>query len=160
MVNDAKLQFLKTGLIPLLEKIDPAAKGAWGLMNGQQMVEHLIDSVKNASGKLILPVVNQGEALEKSRVFLFSEKPFRENIKNPLLGQTPQPLRKPGMKAAIEKLRLELAYFFTVFENDPELNTDNPVFGKLDYEGNVQLLYKHGVHHLRQFGIEVNPPAS
>jgi hypothetical protein len=24
----------------------------------------------------------------------------------------------------------------------------------LDYDGNVQLLHKHAVHHLRQFGVE------
>ena len=156
-MDDQKVQFLKTEFIPLLRRIDGSAKGNWGIMNGQQMVEHFCDAVKNANGKLILPVVNQGEALEKSRIFLFSEKPFRENTKNPLLGEIPQPLRKPGMEAAIEKLKEELAYFFIVFENNPSRTTLNPIFGELDYKENIQLLYKHAIHHLRQFGIELAP---
>jgi len=153
-MNEQKLQFLKNEFIPLLQKIDGAARGSWGLMNGQQMVEHFCDTVKNASGKLILPVVNQGEALEKSRNFLFSEKPFRENTKNPLLPETPLVLRKADMETAIEKLGEELNYFFKVFENNPGLVTSNPFYGELDYAGNVQLLHKHALHHLRQFGID------
>ena len=153
-MNEEKLQFLKKEFIPLLQKIDGSAKGEWGLMNGQQMVEHFCDAVKCASGKLVLPVLNEGEALVKSRVFLFSEKPFKENIKNPLLPEAPPVVRNANMDAAIEKLRKEFNYFFTVFENNPSLITDNPLFGGLDYTGNVQLMYKHAVHHLRQFGIE------
>jgi hypothetical protein len=153
-MDEEKLQFLKNEFIPLLQKIDGSALGNWGQMNGQQMVEHICDAVKNASGKLVLPMVNQGEHLEKLRIFLFSEKPFRENTKNPLLPETPLALRRSGMEAAIEKLRAEFNYFFMVFENSPGLMTCNPIFGELDYAGNIQLLYKHGLHHLHQFGIE------
>ncbi len=151
---DEKVHFLKTQLIPLLEQVDGGGQGNWGLMNGQQMVEHLTDSIKNASGKLKLPLVNQGESLEKSRAFLFSDKPFRENLKNPLLGETPLALRKPTMQAAIRKCEEELHYFFHQFESNPSLSTVNPIFGPLNFEQNIQLLYKHALHHLRQFGIE------
>jgi hypothetical protein len=153
-MNEEKLQFLKTAFIPLLEQIEGEAKGNWGVMNGQQMVEHFCDAVKNASGKLMLPLINQGEALEKSRAFLMSEKPFKENTKNPLIAETPPPLRKPNMQAAIKKLQEELNYFFHVFEKDPALKTRNPFYGELDYAENVQLLYKHALHHLKQFTIE------
>ena len=34
----------------------------------------------------------------------------------------------------------------------PLLESLNPIFGELDFNGNVQLLYKHALHHLRQFG--------
>jgi hypothetical protein len=153
-MNEEKLHFLKKEFAPLLEQIEGEAKGNWGVMNGQQMVEHFCDAVKNASGKLILPLINTGEALEKSRAFLFSEKPFKENTKNPLIAEIPPALRKPNMKAAIEKLQEDLKYFFYVFENNPELKTRNPFYGELDYAGNVQLLYKHALHHLKQFTIE------
>ena len=46
--------------------------------------------------------------------------------------------------------------FFEVFEKDPGLKTINPVFGELDFDSNIQLLYKHALHHLKQFGIDVN----
>lgn len=122
-------------------------------MNAQQMVEHFILAVKNASGKLKLPQYNQGEILQKSRAFIFSEKPFMENTKNPLLAEEPLPVHYPSMQAAIEKLKLELQYLVDVFTKDPALVTLNPFFGELDFQGNIQLLHKHALHHLKQFGL-------
>ena len=55
---------------------------------------------------------------------------------------------------AIGALQLELIYFFEAFGKDPQLITRNPFFGDLNFEQNVQLLYKHALHHLRQFGVE------
>jgi hypothetical protein len=152
-MNEEKKKFLQDDFIPLLKNLDAYAKGRWGVMNGQQMVEHFADAVKNASGKLILPIVNSGERLEKSREFLMTEKQFKENTKNPLIGEVPFPLRKANMNAAIEKLHEELNHFFQVFENNPDLKTNNSIFGELDYSMNVQLLHKHALHHLRQFGL-------
>jgi hypothetical protein len=152
-MNEEKKKFLQQDFILLLKKLDADTKGKWGVMNAQQMVEHFVDTVKNASGKLILPVVNTGERLEKLREFLMTEKQFKENTKNPLIGDAPFPLRKANINAAIEKLREELNYFFQVFENSPGLKTSNPIFGELDYAMNVQLLHKHALHHLRQFGL-------
>jgi hypothetical protein len=151
-MDEGKLNFLKNEFIPRLQQLESTAKGNWGVMNGQEMVEHLCDAVKNASGRLVVPLLNQGERLEKSRQFLESEKPFKENTKNPLIAD-PFPLRKPSMQAAIAKLTQELDYFFLVFENNPNLTTLNPIFGELDYTQNVQLLHKHAMHHLRQFGL-------
>ena len=147
--------FLKEQSIPLFSQLESSAKGEWGVMNAQQMVEHLGDAVKNASGKLLLPSLTEGEALEKMRSFLMSEKPFRENTPNPLMPSTGAPLRRPDMKSAIEKLQSELNYFFEAFEKNPSLKTKNAFFGELDYQMNIQLLDKHFRHHLKQFGIAV-----
>lgn len=152
-MNQDKINFLKNDFIFLLKHLAPDAKGSWGVMNGQQMVEHFVDVVKNASGKLKLPMVNQGETLEKARAFMFSEKPFAANIKNPFISETPPPPKKATMQGAIEKLQKELNYFFEVFENDSELKTHNAFFGELDFAANVHLLHKHAMHHLRQFGL-------
>ncbi|HSC39830.1 MAG TPA: hypothetical protein VLD19_18235, partial [Chitinophagaceae bacterium] len=103
-MNQEKLRFLKYEAIPLLESLDGQAKGGWGVMNGQEMVEHLVDVMKNASGRLELPPVNRGEQLEKARLFLFSDKPFRENTKNPMMGDTPAPVRKASIQEAVAKL--------------------------------------------------------
>lgn len=152
-MNQEKINFLKNDLIFLLKHLAPDAKGSWGAMNGHQMVEHLVDVVRNASGKLKLPAVNQGERLEKARGFMFSDQPFPENIKNPYISETPPPPRKPTIQASIEKLQQELNYFFDVFEKTPGLTTQNAFFGDLDFDGNIQLLHKHTRHHLRQFGL-------
>ena len=148
-----KLNFLKNDFLLLLQSLKADAKGQWGLMNGQQMVEHFVDVVKNASGKLQLPLINNGVEQEKMRSFLFGEKPFPQNIRNPYISEQPRPVRQADIQAAIEKLSKELEFFFDTFENDASLTTINPFFGELDYTGNVQLLHKHALHHLNQFGL-------
>ena len=152
-MNEEKIAFLKHQFIPLLHKLHSEDKGSWGVMNAQQMVEHFGDAVKNASGKLALPVLNEGDTLVKYREFLMSDSPFKEGTKNPLMSEEPAALRQPDMNAAIAKLQSELDNFFMVYEQDPSLKNNNPFFGELDFSGQVQLLHKHAMHHLKQFGL-------
>ena len=123
------------------------------MMTAQQMVEHFADAVKSANGKLVLPLLNKGERLQKSREFLMSDEPFKENIKNPLIPEDGSKFHKPDIQSAIYKVQKELDYFFEIFEKHPEIKTKNPFFGDLDYRMNMQLLHKHAMHHLRQFGL-------
>lgn len=124
-------------------------------MNVQQMIEHFTDVMMVASGKIKLPVATPPDRLPKFREFMMSEKPFKENTKSPVLAEEPVPLKKHTKEAAIGKLQEEIIYFFETFEKSPGLKTSNPVFGELDFEMNIQLLYKHALHHLKQFGIEI-----
>lgn len=150
----AKEEFLKNDFIPLLEKLHADEKAKWGIMTPQQMIEHFADAVKNASGRLLLPTLNDGEKLQKSREFLMSETPFKHNIDNPLIPKEGIPHRQPDLQSAISKLKKELDHFFLVFQKNPDLKTGNAFFGLLDYNMNIQLLHKHAVHHLKQFGVE------
>lgn len=152
-MDTSKENFLKEGFIPLLEKLKGDEKGQWGIMNAQQMIEHFADAAKNASGKLLLPALNEGAELQKFRDFLMSEKPFKENTKNPLIPEEGIPLRQRNLLSAIQKLKKELDYFFEAFERNPELKTGNAFFGDLDYDMNIRLLHKHALHHLKQFGL-------
>lgn len=122
----------------------------------QQMIEHLAGvAIRNANGRLQTPqIVTPPEKLEGMREFMMSDKPFRENTRNPLLAEEPAPLRYRTTQAAIGALQQELIYFFEAFERDHSLRTRNPFFGDLNFEENVQLLHKHALHHLRQFGVE------
>ena len=149
----SKEAFLKSGFIPLLKKLNGNEKGNWGVMNSQQMVEHFVDALKNANGKLILPSLNDGERLQKFRDFLMSEEPFKENTKNSLMPEEGIQLRQPDMISAIDKLQTELDYFFDIFKTNPVLETGNAFFGQLNFEMNIQLLHKHAMHHLKQFGL-------
>jgi hypothetical protein len=85
---------------------------------------------------------------------MMSDKPFKENTKNPLMTEEPPVPRYKTVQGAIGALQQELIYFFEAFEANPQLVTRNPFFGDLNFEQNVQLLYKHALHHLKQFGIE------
>jgi hypothetical protein len=155
-----KENFLRTKLIRYLQQLDPATPPRWGKMSVQQMIEHLGGhAVRNANGGLkIDTIVTPPEKLERMREFLMSDKPFKENTKNPLLEEEPAPLRYKTVQAAIGALHMELIYFFETFEKDHDLITRNPLFGDLNFEQNVQLLHKHALHHLRQFGVE--PPVA
>lgn len=151
-----KENFLRTKLVPCLQRLDPATPPRWGKMSVQAMIEHFGgDSVRNASGRLKFDkIITSPGHLDRLREFMMSDKPFKENTVNPLLGEEPAPLRYKTVQAAIGALQQELIYFFEAFEKDPNLITRNPFFGDLNFEQNVQLLYKHALHHLRQFGAE------
>ena len=127
-------------------------------MSVQQMIEHYAgDAVRNASGRLkIDTIITLPENLGRMREFMMSDKPFKENTKNPLMGKEPAPLQYQTVQAAIGSLQEELIYFFEVYEKNQIIR--NPFFGDLNFEQNVQLLHKHALHHLKQFGVE--PPGS
>lgn len=154
-MNIEKENFLRTKFIAHLQQLKAEEPQRWGKMNVHQMIEHFTDAVMSASGKLKLPVVTPPDKLERLREFLLSEKPFKENTRNPIMSEEPVPIRKHTKEAAIGKLKEELIYFFDVFEKNPGKKTTNPIFGELNFEQNVQLLYKHAVHHLKQFGVTI-----
>lgn len=151
-----KENFLRTKLVRHLQQLDPATPPRWGRMDVQQMIEHYAgDAIRNANGHLkIDQIVTPPDKLQRVRDFMMSDKPFRENTNNPLLSPEPRPHRYKTVQGAIGALQQELIYFFEVFEKNPSLITRNPIFGDLNFEQNVQLLYKHALHHLRQFGVE------
>lgn len=154
-MNFEKENFLRTKFIPLLQQLDAGTPARWGKMNVQQMIEHFTDAVMLAGGKIKLPVVTPPENLPRFREFLMSEKPFKENTKSPVMADEPAPLRKHTRQAAIGKLQEELIHFFELFKNNSGLTTTNSVFGQLNFEENIQLLHKHAMHHLKQFGAQV-----
>lgn len=151
-----KENFLRTSLVSYLQRLDPSTPPKWGKMNVQQMIEHFAgDAVRNANGKLkIETILTPPENLEKVRAFMMSEKPFRENTNNPLIGSEPAPLQYKTVQAALGALQQELIYFFEAYEKDPQLLIRNPFFGDLNFDQHVHLLYKHALHHLKQFGVE------
>ncbi len=151
-----KENFLRTKLVTCLQQLDPFTIPKWGKMNVQQMIEHYgSDAVCNASGRLKFDtILTPQEHLERLREFLMSDKPFKENTKNSLMGEEPLPLRYKTVQAAIGTLKEELIYFFEAYEKNPNQIIRNPFFGDLNFEQNVQLLYKHALHHLRQFGVD------
>lgn len=154
-MNTGKLNFLRNNLFQLLQKAGADSKPAWGVMNIQEMLEHLADFFDVSSGKLYFDLAVPQEHLPKYREFLFSEKPFRENTKAPasVLGEKPMPLRCHSLSDAVEKLRAAVEGFVRYFETNPDAQTLHPAFGMLNFEEWVLLHHKHVTHHLKQFGL-------
>jgi hypothetical protein len=160
MTIEEKAKFLRTSFIALLRGLPTETQGVWGKMTVQQMIEHFAESVRIASGKMVhADILTPPEHLDKMRSFLESDKPFRENTKNALMPEVPAPVRNPSIANAVKELKEEIDFFFTVFEKNNLQTTRNPFFGDLNFDLNIHLLYKHAVHHLKQFGVTVTPSA-
>lgn len=148
-----KLNFIKNEFPKLLGKLDPHAKGSWGVMNAQQMIEHMAESVSFATGKNNQKLHTPVEQVEKYKEFAMSDKEFKPNTKNALMTELPIPTRKATMEEAIAELEKEIMNFTTFFENNPGAKLTNSFFGDLNFEEWTHLLHKHAVHHSKQFGI-------
>ena len=152
---EEKKAFISRHFIKSLAALPPDAKGKWGKMNLQQMVEHVTDFFNVSNGKIQLPLVTPEEHLPKLKAFLLSDKEFRENTKAPaeILGEDPAPVRNETMELAVIKLEKSIVHFFDHFHNNPSVTTLHPVFGPLHFEEWILLHYKHVLHHAKQFGL-------
>jgi hypothetical protein len=148
-----KAEFIKFEFPRLLASISADTPPAWGKMSLQQMIEHMSDSVRIANGRDLQDCVTPPEHLPKMQAFVMSDKPFKENTVNIHMPETPQPCRFDRVEDAIGELQQELNEFVDVFGEDKQKVITNPFFGDLNFEQWVQLLYKHSLHHLRQFGV-------
>lgn len=149
-----KAAFLKNEYVKLLAGINTDTKGLWGKMNVHQMIEHMSFSFRQANGKDKYALLTPEENVPKMQAFLMSDKPFRENTPNPIIGDNTVPEKNASIQDALNELQTEMNDFFAVFETQPDSVITNPFFGNLNYEMWVQLLHKHSWHHLKQFGVE------
>lgn len=148
-----KLKFLKENFPILLKELSPDAKGNWGVLNGQQMVEHMADSVREATGKESLQILTPADRVEKAKEFAMSDKEFKPLTKNSKMSETPAPVRNINMKEAIKEYQSELHDFIHYFEINKGATLPNSFFGNLNFAEWVHLFHKHAVHHAKQFGL-------
>jgi hypothetical protein len=150
-----QLEFIQNGQFLLLEKLTAESPANWGVMNAQQMVEHISDFFNVSTEKIKTKLFTPEEHLPKFMEFLYSDKQFRENTKAPaeLLVEEAQPERYPDLATVKQQLQQTVNNFLNYFKNDPGKKTLHPVFDWLNFEEWIRLHYKHVTHHLRQFGL-------
>jgi hypothetical protein len=148
-----KEEFLKKEFPSLLKELSDNEVGAWGVLTPQGMVEHMTDAVRNAYGRIKLPLQTKPELLERMRNFVLSDIPFKQNTKNALMTETPAPLVNKSLTEAIWELEKEIGHFMNFYKEHPGHKEMNPFFGELNYEEQVHLLHKHATHHLTQFNL-------
>lgn len=146
-------EFFKIEVPQLFSTLDPAAKGVWGVLNAQQVVEHLAWSFEQAAGMHPQALQTPAEMVEKMQAFALSDKPFRPNTKNSLMSETPAPVIKANMAESIDWLKQAVDQFLAYFEANPNAILLNPFFGELNQAGWTTLLKKHCIHHLNQFEL-------
>ncbi|MCP9749556.1 DUF1569 domain-containing protein [Ferruginibacter sp. HRS2-29] len=150
-----QLDFITNKYFVLLNDLSAQTPAKWGVMNPQQMLEHVTDFFNVSADKLQLKLVTPEEHLPKYLEFLYSEKQFRENTKAPveIIGEAALPERCASIDIAKEELRQSVDNFVNHFKGNHPNKTLHPVFGWLDFEQWVRLHYKHVTHHSRQFGL-------
>jgi hypothetical protein len=148
-----KLNFLQNEFPQLLKKLSPDTKGAWGVMNAQQMVEHMAESISFATGKNNQSLHTPEEHVEKYKEFALSDKEFKPNTKNVLMSEVPPPTTKANMQEAIAEVEKQTKAFIEYFQNNKESTLTNSFFGDLNFHQWLHLLHKHAVHHCKQFDL-------
>lgn len=152
-MNAEKANFIRVDFLALIDKLSVNQEALWGKMSAQQMVEHVTGFFLISIDKLHFPLVTSTEHLPKLKMFLLSDKQFRENTKAPVLPDEPLSTREPDLATAVQQLRKTIEEFFAYFEANPDKKNLHPVFGWLNFEEWVLLHYKHVAHHARQFGL-------
>ena len=147
--------FIEADIETILNKLstlEETQKPVWGSMSAQRMVEHLTDSVKVASGKIIIDLLIPEEKIEKMQLFLASDKPMARNIEVPFAKKDTE-LRHSEIDLAIDELTEEWCDFQELFEENENMKTVHPYYGALNYEQWKRLHSKHFTHHFEQFGL-------
>lgn len=154
-MDKEKRTFLQHGMFEALTLLQVTTPARWGMMNAQQMLEHLADFFDVSTEKIIFPLSVPEEHLPRYKAFLYSDKDFRENTKAPenVLGETPAPEKFESLEAAKQNLLRAVREFAQFFRDNPGKQTMHPAFGLLNEEEWVLLHSKHVKHHLKQFGL-------
>jgi hypothetical protein len=131
-----------------VQRLRADLKPQWGTMTAVQMVAHLADSLRMASGEL--------EVAPRRAPFRYS--PLKELVLYLLpvpkgLPTAPELVaRKPGdWTAEVADLRDQLNGL--VQRGAEALAPEHPAFGTLSAKQWGVLIYRHVDHHLRQFGV-------
>lgn len=154
-VNDYEVRqdFLKNVLMNAIGHLTEKTQPLWGKMTSQQMVEHLIWAFELSTGKSEISCNLPTDLLEKRKKFLFNNQPTPHEVPNPELERGLPPDRFANLYEARKILEGEVNAFLKLLSEKPVAAYDHPIFGKLNMEEWERAHYKHGYHHLLQFGL-------
>ncbi|MBG7612646.1 hydroxymethylglutaryl-CoA reductase, degradative [Polaribacter sp. BAL334] len=129
------------------------SKPIFGLMNAQQMIEHLSAITKIANGNWNLDAFVSDEKMARRKPFLDTENELEIGFKPTLLAEEPNPLQFNSMQEAIDDLMAQIQFFVKVFQENPTKKVVHPFFGELDFEYWKKFQIKHFTHHFKQFSL-------
>ena len=154
-VNDEKIRrfFFDKVLIDCIVNLSEDSKSLWGTMTAHDMIEHLIWAFECSTGAIKLPCRTPVNIIERTKRFLYDNKPTPHEFKNPLLDENPLPHRFPKYSEAKDVLLKNIINFTSYFDEHTEAVHTHPIFGALGAEEWQRSQYKHCYHHLLQFGL-------
>jgi oxepin-CoA hydrolase / 3-oxo-5,6-dehydrosuberyl-CoA semialdehyde dehydrogenase len=154
-VNDPALReaFLGRQMGEALASLQPSDPPRWGKMTALQMVEHLLWSLELSTGRTRIECPLSQEKQERAKAFLHDNRPMMHEFMNPLLKDGLPALRHASLAEAAAALQQEAGRFLDQARRDPGAVHTHPVFGPLGLEEWSRSHFKHGCHHLLQFGL-------
>ena len=154
-VHDATLRadFDRNVLVQALGELAVETPAQWGRMTAQQMVEHLEWTYMLSTGKhrieCLVPEANR----DRLKRFLYQATPTPREFSNPALAGGLPALKHASLAAARDALQKEVEEFWNrTAEELKELHT-HPLFGPIGADEWSRTHFKHGCHHLMQFGL-------
>jgi uncharacterized protein DUF1569 len=131
-----------------LATLSPDRRALWGKMSAQQMVCHLVESLKMALGDLAVAPKNLPLRYPPLKQLVVYVAPFPKNAPTaPELVITATPNE---WSRDVSTLTTLMDRFAARGPAGPL--TDHPAFGRLSPRAWGVLVYRHMDHHLRQFG--------
>lgn len=131
-----------------LDRLTPDTAARWGKFTAPQMVCHLADCLKMATGELPVPSKNLPIRFTPLKQLIIYVLPFPKGAPT-----APQLIsRKPAeWSGEVQLLRNEFDSF--VKRGPSGKFVPHPAFGTLTPKSWGVLVYKHMHHHLTQFGV-------
>jgi hypothetical protein len=130
-----------------VESVEPAATPRWGRMNAAQMLAHLHESLRMATGDLAVKPKRMPLRYFPLKQLIVYVLPFPKRAPT-----APELIVSEPPSAAITKLELHRLLHLFAERRTSEAWPEHPVFGVLGRKGWGVLVYRHMDHHLRQFG--------
>jgi len=136
-----------------LQKLSKNAKPIFGIMNAQQMIEHLSAITQIANGNWQVNAFVSDEKSARRKPFLDTENELEIGFKPNLLAEEPALEKFETIEEAIEDLITQIKFFVSLFEKNPSKLVVHPFFGELDFEYWKKFQTKHFTHHFKQFEL-------
>lgn len=147
-------EFLYEQFPDLLDGLQADTPAVWGLMNAQQMVEHLGTVVGFSNGRFeAKPTVDEARLAHRKMRYYEKDVPMPRGFRAEFIPETPNPVQFPDMETAKNFLLQQLERFDDYYAEHPGLTAMHPVLGVLNYDEWVQTHARHFRHHLQQFGV-------
>jgi hypothetical protein len=138
----------RADLLARVDKLRPEMKPLWGKMNATQMMTHLTEWMRLATGELTAAPKNKPMRYPVIKQFIIYVMPWPKGVPT-----APELLSRQstGWDAELADFRKRLKTFGKLASKSDW--PSHPAFGRLSTRTWGALGYKHTNHHLTQFGV-------
>ena len=135
-------------ILKRINRVSPNSVRQWGTMTPQQMLAHLVESMRMATGELATKPKKTPLRWFPIKQIVIYVAPIPKALPTAL---ELLPENSPDIVKSQQELSRLLTDFGTVVRNGPL--PKHPAFGRLGSHPWGVLMWRHLDHHLRQFGV-------